>query len=235
MTIDEIKAPFASGGDRQNISYNPAQNGIISWLAGYTYLYELKPTETPISPYIERTKFNEIMYLMSAKMLDIEKKSSEGLESVLDEKLDKDSFNKEKRNFVTLDTKQTISGVKTFTKAPNGTATPKANNDYIRLIDLKTIGAGIGTGGQRWVDVTDSRRLNVIYTNTTGKAIMVVNSQYWSLGERGSSGLYCDDVLVAWYEIGDDAGGLGCASIIVPPGSTYYKKGNQSGSWAELR
>ena len=115
MTINDIKAPFASQGDRTPISYPATQNGVISWLTGYTYLYELKPNETPLDPYILRPEFNEVFYLTTAKMLDIESKLGTSLEDGLDTKVDKVDYANDKKFFVTTNTTQSVSGDKTFT------------------------------------------------------------------------------------------------------------------------
>ena len=238
MTIDEIKAPFASGGDRQNISYNPTQNGVISWLAGYTYLYELKPTETPLSPYIERIKFNEIMYLMSAKMLDIESKLGTSLGDGLDTKVDKVVYANDKKFFVTTNTPQTIRGVKTFTKAPRSSATPTNNNDLVRLMDLKN--SSIGTN-QTWQNVTSQRQNEVTYYNTTGKPIMVCVTRVADFGIYGMK-FYVNgsEVIInggVEYSRRQVNTGL---SVIVPVGASYkvevYGGFNQSiYLWKELR
>ena len=131
MTINDIKAPFASQGDRLPISYPATQNGVISWLTGYTYLYELKPNETPLDPYILRPEFNEVFYLTTAKMLDIESKLGTSLQDGLDTKVDKVDYANDKRFFVTTNTTQSVSGDKTFTGNVYSNKNPTSANQIV--------------------------------------------------------------------------------------------------------
>lgn len=47
--IKEIKAPFASQGDRADFPYQPTLDGFLSWLSGYTARYAMKPEENGLS------------------------------------------------------------------------------------------------------------------------------------------------------------------------------------------
>lgn len=135
MTIDDITQPFAVQGDRQNIPLDPTADNKLSWLSGFTYLYELKPEESDVEPYILRRDFNEIIYLITAKMLDMQTKLEADVGTALDTKLDKDEYYRDKPYFVTTNTTQTISAQKTFTgniyfnKTPTG-ATQAVNKSY---------------------------------------------------------------------------------------------------------
>ena len=93
--------------------------------------------------------------------------------------------------------------------------------------------ASIGIG-QTWQDVTTQRQYGVVYTNTTGRPIMVYvktssgNGQIVTLfvnGIEAANGGYA-------HGSGDD--GINC---IVPPNATYKLAGNGTGfgKWAELR
>lgn len=135
MTIDDITQPFAVQGDRQDIPLDPTADNKLSWLSGFTYLYELKPEESDVEPYILRRDFNEIIYLITAKMLDIKTNLEADVGTALDTKLDKDEYYRDKPYFVTTNTTQTISAQKTFTgniyfnKTPTG-ATQAVNKSY---------------------------------------------------------------------------------------------------------
>lgn len=135
MTIDDITQPFAVQGDRQNIPLDPTADNKLSWLSGFTYLYELKPEESDVEPYILRRDFNEIIYLITAKMLDMQTKLEADVGTALDTKLDKEEYYRDKPYFVTTNTTQTISAQKTFTgniyfnKTPTG-ATQAVNKSY---------------------------------------------------------------------------------------------------------
>lgn len=135
MTIDDITQPFAVQGDRQDIPLDPTADNKLSWLSGFTYLYELKPEESDVEPYILRRDFNEIIYLITAKMLDMQTKLEADVGTALDTKLDKDEYYRDKPYFVTTNTTQTISAQKTFTgniyfnKTPTG-ATQAVNKSY---------------------------------------------------------------------------------------------------------
>ena len=135
MTIDDITQPFAVQGDRQDIPLDPTADNKLSWLSGFTYLYELKPEESDVEPYILRRDFNEIIYLITAKMLDMQTKLEADVGTALDTKLDKDEYYRDKPYFVTTNTTQTISAQKTFTgniyfnKTPTG-STQAVNKSY---------------------------------------------------------------------------------------------------------
>ena len=153
MNIDDITQPFAVQGDRQDIPLHPTADNKLSWLSGFTYLYELKPEESDVEPYILRRDFNEIIYLITAKMLDIQTNLEADVGTALDTKLDKAEYYRDKPYFVTTNTTQTISAQKTFTgniyfnKTPTG-ATQAVNKSYadtkVALTGNQTI-AGIKT------------------------------------------------------------------------------------------
>ncbi len=91
--------------------------------------------------------------------------------------------------------------------------------------------------GQTWQDVTSSRSNNTVYTNNTGRPIMVNVSVYAVGNANVIVWLYVDGLLVARDASNEASGSLGaCVSAIVPNGSTYNIT-NQSGTltWVELR
>lgn len=84
--------------------------------------------------------------------------------------------------------------------------------------------------GQAWQDVTLSRALNVVYTNTTGRPIFI------SVALTGSflQELEVDGVPVA--RLGDAAGNDGNFMAVIPDGSTYeVTPDGVIAIWAELR
>lgn len=84
--------------------------------------------------------------------------------------------------------------------------------------------------GQTWQNVTGSRTLNTVYTNTTGRPIAV--SVIANLS--GSTvGLNVDGLSVVTQ--GSTAAGPGNVFAIVPNNSTYQLVGVSPASWFELR
>ena len=93
--------------------------------------------------------------------------------------------------------------------------------------------ASIGIG-QTWQDVTTQRQYGVVYTNTTGRPIMVYVKT--SSGNGQIVTLFVNDIEAAngGYAQGSGDDGINC---IVPPNATYKLAGNGTGfgKWAELR
>ena len=93
--------------------------------------------------------------------------------------------------------------------------------------------ASIGIG-QSWQDVTAQKQYGVIYTNTTGRPIMVY------IGTVGGGGVIVSlevngiEVANGGYAAGSGSDGI---NTIVPPNATYKLTGNGTGfgKWAELR
>lgn len=115
MTYEDITIPFAQNGDRQDFPFSAQANNLVSWETGFTYLYELKPEETSEDPYILRRDFNEILNLITAKMLSDKSSLEDSVNLALDTKLDKAEYYADKPYFVTTNTTQSVSGQKTFT------------------------------------------------------------------------------------------------------------------------
>jgi hypothetical protein len=94
----------------------------------------------------------------------------------------------------------------------------------------------LGTTGQTWENVINSRSLATTYTNSTGKPIFVIVSAY------SSSGAITITVVVNGVTIQSTPGSAtnfsSWTSFIVPPSGTYSVSGNGTpvkNSWAELR
>ena len=87
--------------------------------------------------------------------------------------------------------------------------------------------------GQTWQNMTGSRALGAVYTNNTGRPIMVKN-----LASNGSSVgaeiLNVNDSIMDYvYYIGTQQG---CTTAIIPAGGTYSNAGSTvNGTWWELR
>ena len=87
--------------------------------------------------------------------------------------------------------------------------------------------------GQTWQNMTGSRALGAVYTNNTGRPIMVKN-----LASNGSSVgaaiLNVNGSMVDYvYYIATQQG---CTSAIIPAGGTYSNAGSTvNGTWWELR
>ncbi len=174
MDYKDIKAPFALQGDRERIDYAQTTPE-ISWLGGYSYLYGLKPDETPLSPYIEREKFNEIMYLTTAKMLDIEN-YSQGVNDKLSNTNNtlQNTIKSLSGDCVTLKTNQSISGTKTFTGAlPRSAKNPTHQDELVRMGYLSSGAAGMIISGT-WHNMNENAKTNTWYSNTSKKAKLVI-------------------------------------------------------------
>lgn len=97
-------------------------------------------------------------------------------------------------------------------------------------------GSSIGIG-QTWQDVTASRYINTIYTNTTGRPIMV---SVRSSVDDGYSQLTVSGIVLAASgssssSSGGPTGNLHTVCAIVPNGATYSYAGSAVSTWAELR
>lgn len=118
---------------------------------------------------------------------------------------------------------QTIAGVKNFTSAPQ-----------LNGVDITTV-SGIGVG-QTWQDVGGSRTVNVVYTNTTGRPIVVIVGSGMTLNSNKT--LYVGAMPgIMMNNSGSVTGTTGSATAIVPNGVTYQlgsSNGNHGGWW-ELR
>lgn len=189
MEFTDIYAPFASRGDREKIDYEQ-KDLQVSWLGGYSYLYGLKPDETDLNPYIEREKFNEIMYLTTAKMLAIEKYAQDVNQDLDDTKNDlnntKDTL---ADDYVTRSTAQTISGLKTFDSAlPRSSKNPTHQDELVRMGYLKSGEAGVIITGD-WEIIREPFLKNsriiargVWMTNTSRKSWLILTT--YSQGNR---------------------------------------------------
>lgn len=98
----------------------------------------------------------------------------------------------------------------------------------------------LGGSAQSWQNVLASRSPNVVYTNTTGRPIMVsiiANSTNQPVGSSAVT-LKVDGVVIAHDQAFDAAYPASCVSAIVPNNSTYEVTSlvyDRSASWFELR
>lgn len=106
----------------------------------------------------------------------------------------------------------------------NGTNGVTFNNGSTQSV------GGIGIG-QTWQDVTASRAVNVNYTNSTGKPIMVaLNFNTGTSGSMTVDGVFAG---IGSTAVSQATGGL---NTIVPNGSVYrYTGGAALLAWAELK
>lgn len=93
--------------------------------------------------------------------------------------------------------------------------------------------ASIGIG-QTWQDVTAQRQYGVVYTNTTGRPIMVYVRTINGGGVIVSLEVNGIVVATGGYATGSGQDGI---NVIVPPNATYKLTGNGTGfgEWVELR
>lgn len=74
----ELTRPFAENGDRQDFPVDTQGDGTMSLQQGFGAFYGLPPEEGGL--FIDRTKFNQLMYLVSKGVID-NKTAIEALES----------------------------------------------------------------------------------------------------------------------------------------------------------
>lgn len=91
--------------------------------------------------------------------------------------------------------------------------------------------------GQTWLDLTGSRALNTVYTNTTGRPIEVYVSLRGTTASSGSAGLfYLNGVEIgAFGTYGSNA--VSGTTVVVPDGYTYEVVPFKAAlyRWSELR
>lgn len=91
--------------------------------------------------------------------------------------------------------------------------------------------------GQTWTDVSGSRALDTIYTNSTGRAIQVVATINFLTGSQAR--FYIDGDLVSSNVTGSGTSNKTPFSFIIPNGSTYEVEGFSGtvtiSQWVELR
>ncbi|WP_052236193.1 hypothetical protein [Bordetella avium] len=106
--------------------------------------------------------------------------------------------------------------------------------DYATL-SAAISGGNLGLGAsQSWVEVTASRALNTVYTNSTGRPIMVCITVS---NQASAAAIYVGSVRAAGYPIGSSAA-QASATVVVPRGATYQLSGAGGTSivfWSEMR
>lgn len=127
----------------------------------------------------------------------------------------------------------------TGTVASAATGTTQSNNDNSTKVATTAYVGNMGIGwGQSWTDVIGSRAKDVVYTNSSGKPILV-NVFLANVGASSTAYLYVDAILVSRQQGDSTNGGSGATmSAIVPSGSTYEVTGTRTltgGIWVELR
>lgn len=105
------------------------------------------------------------------------------------------------------------------------------DTDFITALKLHSTSFGLG---QSWQNVTASRAIGTVYTNTTGKTIFV---NFMSInGSPISTTVTVDGVIVANPSNNVTGTSSKCVAYFpVPNGSTYTITGAPISLWAELR
>ena len=127
-----------------------------------------------------------------------------------------------------------LTGTPTAPTASPGTDTTQlANTAFVKAAvdDAPRVGVG-----QTWQDVGASRTVNVTYTNSTGRPIMVFagsGSTISSVKQWVINGLPG----IMFNNSGTQTGTSGAVSAIIPAGATYlmYSSNGNHGGWWELR
>ena len=114
--------------------------------------------------------------------------------------------------------------------ADGGIRVATANNEEVLTYNKasKTWEGNIGIGaGQKWYELTDQRVKDVVYTNTTGRPIMLEIVMMTSVGSKP---IYIDDVGLGYASSQANAS----STLIIPDGSKY-KCVSAFTLWRELR
>jgi len=120
----------------------------------------------------------------------------------------------------------TVTGIGTFT-----------SNLTLGGSQVLTTTSGLGYG-QTWSNVliTPGRTLDTVYTNSTGKPI-VVSAELTITNTAIASNLNCNGVNISWTSGPGTGSYPSTLSGIIPPGNTYSINGTSATltSWSELR
>lgn len=76
----ELTRPFAENGDRQDFPVDTQGDGTMSLQQGFGAFYGLPPEEGGL--FIDRTKFNQLMYLVSKGVIDNKTSIADALEQI---------------------------------------------------------------------------------------------------------------------------------------------------------
>ena len=127
--------------------------------------------------------------------------------------------------------------------ALTGTATaptPAVGDNSTLIATTAFVQSSVLGLAQTWTDVTASRSLNVLYTNTTGRPIEVCFIGHCRRASAGGSPFQsvCNGVVVGYLHAAGSTDMSVTSTFTVPPGGTYQivQGGGFNGyAWAELR
>lgn len=142
------------------------------------------------------------------------------------------------KGLITTATTQDIPTASTTVKGLvqlNNTLTSTSTTQAATAAQAKALNDKIFGVGQAWQNLTSSRVNGTIYTNTTGRPIVVkVSSNYTS--SSNTLFLYIDEDEVQQIRQDADGGVNAWADLFVPAGSTYrINSSNGFSNWSELR
>lgn len=119
--------------------------------------------------------------------------------------------------------------------ALKGDSYTKAESYNRTDIDKKII-AGSGLGyEQTWQNVTNSRAKNTVYTNSTGKPILVSISTVYTPSKGESNNIKVNNIIVAESVVSTGTQSAECLLVLVPNNGKYEYSGKNVKSWVELR
>ena len=122
-----------------------------------------------------------------------------------------------------------VSSGKTYHRVLKGSAHP-----WSAWVELAVADGQLGNSSQSWQDLTSSRAINVNYTNSTGRPIIIAGRTASPAGVSGY--VVVDGVNVVRLSLSSAQAVSDSWSVIVQPGSTYRTTGATSvQNWAELR
>jgi hypothetical protein len=261
--------PFAETGDKTAVT-DDSVTTIVSYEKGYTPEYELDPDTNPDGLYIDRQRFNQIMFDATSNIKEWQEQTFPAFiaddgsgspfsypigaivnlagvnyQAIVDGTTTtppsaefivfNGSFYDNSTSGLTAETVQAAIDEVADDQTPQtqtvwnaGTSTTESLISPLKLdTKIKTLAIG---EGQTWQNVTASRSRATIYTNTTGKPIMVT---FYGTNDSIANNVYVDGVNIGSLDIdGQTGGGF---SFIVPNGSTYHVDISTIVNWAELR
>ena len=125
-----------------------------------------------------------------------------------------------------------VAGTNTLTLPASTGTLLTTTGDGSQLTNLPVVGIG-----QTWTDVTSSRSANTVYTNSTGRPIMVSVSLEIVVGAATVNWFYVGSVIVA--QVQNTSAELATTTSFIVPNGATYKHQYQSvaptiRNWSEL-
>lgn len=251
-----FKIPFASSGDQSTVPDSDLA-GSVNFTDGYTPDYQADPSLDPNAKLIERDKFNFLMNKITGAVGEIQRQgTADWYADLAPYDLNTEVFHNGKhwRSTIANNSATPGTGPEWLDVTPGTAAAMDAANpaeaqalvSLTKVITPGTLGDALNAHvlgmGQTWQNVTASRAADVMYTNTTGRAIAV---SIWAEGTTASTGnsasFLVDGVPIYASPAYSAATSFVLNNVVVPNGATYrldnggFTAITNINSWVELR